>query len=118
MDADTAMHVGEPKFRLPVSEKACAFSFFSFVHRTTSQGGDGVSPSPPSSCNWLLTDALRLCVLTRAGEDGRRLDMLGVEMRDWNRRSNGRNDGVGLLRPGRDATDGRTLLLGEEMTEP
>lgn len=43
---------------------------------------------------------------------------LADEMRDWKRRSKGRNEGVGLLRPGREATEGRTLLLGDEITEP
>lgn len=40
------------------------------------------------------------------------------EMRDWNRRSNGLNEGEGLLKPGREATDGRILLPGEEIKEP
>lgn len=39
-------------------------------------------------------------------------------MRDWKRRSKGRKDGVGLLRPGRDATEGNTLLPGEDRPEP
>lgn len=37
--------------------------------------------------------------------------------RDWKRRSKGLKDGVGLLRPGREATEGRTLLPGEERAE-
>lgn len=44
--------------------------------------------------------------------------MPGEEMRDWNRRSKGRNEGVGLLKPGREATEGSTLLPGEDMKEP
>jgi hypothetical protein len=40
-------------------------------------------------------------------------------MRDWNRRSKGRKEGVGLSRPGREASEGRILLPpGEESTEP
>ena len=41
-----------------------------------------------------------------------------LEMRDWNRLSKGRKEGVGLSRPGLEATDGRMLLPGEERTEP
>lgn len=39
-------------------------------------------------------------------------------MRDENRRSKGRKDGVGLLSPGRDATDGRMLLPTDDLTDP
>jgi hypothetical protein len=39
-------------------------------------------------------------------------------MRDWNLRSKGRKDGVGLLRPGLEAREGSTLLPGEDMPEP
>jgi hypothetical protein len=42
-----------------------------------------------------------------------------LESRDWNRLSKGRNEGVGLSRPGLEATDGSTLLPpGEDRTEP
>jgi hypothetical protein len=44
--------------------------------------------------------------------------MFEEEIRDWNRRSNGRKEGEGLLKPGREATDGRMLLPGEEMKDP
>jgi len=41
------------------------------------------------------------------------------ERRDWKRLSKGRNEGVGLSRPGLEATDGNMLLPpGEERTEP
>jgi len=59
IEAETAKQVGVPKFRLPISENACPFNFFSFVHLTTSQGGDGVSVSPASDSRILLIDALR-----------------------------------------------------------
>jgi len=43
----------------------------------------------------------------------------GLERRDWKRLSKGRKDGVGLPRPGREATDGNMLLPpGEESIEP
>lgn len=112
------MQVGAPKLRLPASEKAWPLSFFNLVHRTTSHGGEGVSVSSRSSSPE-LREAERLWPVRKAGEEDRGLLMkLAEEIRDWNRRSKGRNDGVGLLRPGREATDGRTLLLGEEITEP
>jgi hypothetical protein len=45
--------------------------------------------------------------------------MVELERRDWNRRSKGRNEGVGLSRPGLEATEGNTLLPpGEDRTEP
>jgi hypothetical protein len=84
MVADTARQVGEPKFLFPASEKAWPLSFFSFVHRTTSQGGDGDSVSPASSCSWLLKDTFRLWLGMKAGEEGRGEDRYGDEMRDWN----------------------------------
>jgi hypothetical protein len=118
MEADTAMHVGEPKFLFPTSENAWPLSLFSFVHRTTSHGGEGVSVSPGSSRNWLVMDMLLLWPEKKAGDDGRGERRLGDDIRDWNRRSKGRNEGVGLLRPCREATDGRMLLLGDEITEP
>lgn len=112
------MQVGEPKLRLPASEKAWPLSFFNLVHRTTSHGGDGVSVSSRSSSPE-LRDADRLWPERKAGEEDRGLFMkLAEEMRDWKRLSNGRKEGVGLLRPGREATDGSTLLLGEDITEP
>ena len=44
--------------------------------------------------------------------------MLKDAIRDWKRRSNGRKDGVGLPKPGREANDGKTLLLGEDRCDP
>ncbi len=82
MVAETAMQVGEPKFRLPVSEKACPFSFLSLVHLTISHGGEGVSESPGSRSSWLLTETLRLCPPRKAGEEGRGECRPGDEMRD------------------------------------
>lgn len=118
MEAETAMHVGEPKLRLPASEKACPFSFFNLVHRTTSHGGEEVSVSPASRTSWLLRDAVRLWPVRNAGDNGRGESGDGEAIRDWNRLSNGLKEGVGLLRPGREATEGRILLLGELRTEP
>lgn len=60
MWADTAIHVGDPKFRLPASEKDCPFSFLRLVHRTTSQGGVGESASAESRASWLIMETLRL----------------------------------------------------------
>jgi hypothetical protein len=69
--------------------------------------------------SWEERDALRLWPERKAGEDALRFGMLDdEEMRDWNLRSKGRKDGAGLLRPGREATEGRTLLPGDEITEP
>ena len=80
--AETARQVGEPKFLFPASEKAWPFSLFNFVHRTTSQGGDGVSVSPGSSTNALAPDTVRLCPPRKAGEDGLDEEMLGDDIRD------------------------------------
>lgn len=44
--------------------------------------------------------------------------MFELERRDWNRLSNGRKDGEGLCRPGRDATEGNILLPGDDTREP
>lgn len=54
--------------------------------------------------------------MRKAGEEGRGLLARddGV-MRDLKRRSNGRKDGVGLFKPGR---NGRTLLPGDERNDP
>jgi hypothetical protein len=40
------------------------------------------------------------------------------DIRDLNRRSKGRKEGVGELRPGREAMEGRTLLPGDEIRDP
>lgn len=82
IEADTARHVGDPKFLLPASEKAWLFNLRSFVHRTTSHGGEGVSVSPGSSSNWLLTEAVRLWFPRNAGEDGRGERLYGEAIRD------------------------------------
>jgi len=117
--AETARQVGAPKLRRPASEKAWPLIFLSLVHRTTSHGGVGVSASAWSSTKLELKEALRLCGDRKAGEEGRSVcEEEELEMRDWNRLSNGRNDGVGLRRPAREATDGRTLLPGEDIKEP
>lgn len=119
-EAETAMQVGEPKFLLPTSEKAWPLNLFNFVHRTTSQGGMGASESPGSRSMLLLNDMLLLRSERKAGDDGRGESGLGEDMRDWNLLSNGLKEGAGPLRPGREATEGRTLLLweGDEITEP
>lgn len=54
-----------------------------------------------------------------AGEDARGTERFGLERRDWKRLSKGRNDGVGLPRPGLEARDGSMLLpAGDERIEP
>lgn len=116
--ADTATHVGAPKFRLPTSEKACPFSFRSLVHLTTSHGGDGDSMSPRSSTRLLTIESCRPCRDSNAGEDGLGDRLLGVSMREEKRRSKGRKEGVGLPSRGRVAKDGRMLLPGEEINDP
>ena len=118
MDAETARQVGEPKFRFPASEKACPLSFFRRVHLTTSHGGDDVSVSDWSSTKLELREAWRLCGLRKAGDWARGLNVPEEEIRDLKRRSKGRKEGVGLPRPGREATDGNTLLPREDTTEP
>ena len=82
MVAETARHVGVPKFLLPASENTCPLSFFSFVQRTTSHGGDGVSVSPGSSSNWLLIDTFRLWVDRNAGDEGLGEERYGEAIRD------------------------------------
>jgi hypothetical protein len=122
MEADTTMHVGDPKLRRPASEKACPLSFFSLVHRTTSQGGDCVSVSDWSRRKLELMDALRLCDPRNAGDEGLEPCAPGDEededIRDLKRRSKGRNDDVGLPPPARAAAEGKTLLPGEDIKEP
>ena len=118
----TAKQVGDPKFRRPDSEKTWPLSFFSFVHRTTSHGGVEVSASTWSSRNCELSETLRLWpwLCMKAGDEGRETLEPGLkeDMRDWKRRSKGRREGTGELRPDREAMDGRTLLPGEEKLEP
>lgn len=85
IEAAIAIQVGEPKLRFPASEKACPFNFLSFVHRTTSHGGEEVSASPESEKSWLLRETFLLCPVRKAGEDGRGLRLEGEYVRDWNR---------------------------------
>jgi hypothetical protein len=119
MEAETDIHVGTPKFRLPTSENACPFIFLSLVHRTTSHGGDGVSVSPESGSSWLVREGLRVFGLRKAGEEARGGVRVEDDRRDWKRLSKGRKDGVGLSRPGLEATEGSILLPpGEERKEP
>jgi hypothetical protein len=118
MVAETARQVGDPKFLLPASENTWPLSFFSFVHRTTSHGGDGVSVSPGSNNSWLLSETFRLWPDMKAGEEGLGEERYGEEIRDWNLWSKGRKEGVGLDRPGRKAREGSMLLPGEDITEP
>lgn len=118
MEADTARQVGEPKLLLPASENTWLFILLSFVHRTTSHGGDGVSVSPESSGSWLLSDTFRLWFARKAGEEGRGDERYGEDIRDWNLWSKGLKEGVGLVRPGREVADGRTLLPREDIPEP
>lgn len=118
IEVDTAIHVGDPKLRLPASENVWTFILLSPVHRTTSHGGDGVSVSALSSCILLVKETFRLCAPKNAGDDGRGDKLEDEGILDWKRRSKGRKEGVGLFKPGRDATDGRRLLPGDDSTEP
>ncbi len=112
------MQVGDPKFRFPASENAWPLSFFSLVHRTTSHGGVGVSISLGSRRSWLVAvDTCRLWV-ERKGDEGRGERRLDEEIRDWNLKSKGLKEGVGLFMPGREQTERRTLLLGDEAMDP
>ncbi len=54
-----------------------------------------------------------------AGEEARGTERFGLARRDWKRLSKGRKDGVGLSRPGLEATEGNMLLpAGDERIEP
>ena len=117
MEAAIATQVGEPKLRFPASEKAWPFNFLSLVHRTTSHGGE-VSASPGSDGRWLLRETFLLCPVRKAGEEGRGVRVEGEDIRDWKRWSKGLKEGVGLLRLGREAKEGRMLLPGEDSIEP
>lgn len=77
-----------------------------------------MSVSPESGTIWLLIEACREETL-RKGEEARGREYVALERRDWKRLSNGRKEGVGLSRPGLDATDGNILLPPrEDMREP
>jgi len=78
-----------------------------------------VSMSPESGNIWLLSEAFREWPLRKAGEDARGMVSVELERRDWKRLSKGRKEGVGLSRPGLEATEGSMLLPpGEDRTEP
>lgn len=64
-----------------------------------------------------VIDAFRLWDPRKAGDAERGLSV-PVDIRDLKRRSKGRKEGFGLSRPGREATEGRILLPGEDMKEP
>ncbi|MBE3050195.1 hypothetical protein IMZ48_48400 [Candidatus Bathyarchaeota archaeon] len=121
IDATAKQH-GDPKFLFPLSEKTCPLSFRSLVHRTTSHGGLDASASAWSRRNCELSDALRLWpwLCMKAGDEGREPVEPGLkgDMRDWKRRSKGRREGIGELRPEREAIEGRTLLPGDEKEDP
>lgn len=56
--------------------------------------------------------------MRKAGDKGRGDREDGEDMRDWNRRSKGRKEGVGLLSPGRDAREGGMLLPSDDKRIP
>lgn len=70
IDAETAIQVGLPKLRLPISEKAWPVIFLSFAHLTTSHGPCGVLVPPTPEIVWLADDCLE-CILRKAGDDAR-----------------------------------------------
>ncbi len=78
-----------------------------------------MSVSPESGSSWLVREGLRVWGLRKAGEEAWGGVKLYEERRDWNRLSKGRKEGVGLSRPGLEATEGSILLPpGEERAEP
>lgn len=59
---ETARHVGRPKLRRPISEKAWPAIFRNLVHLTTSHGACGVSDSRSGVLergSWLANEELR-----------------------------------------------------------
>jgi hypothetical protein len=58
--------------------------------------------------------------MRNAGDEGRELFGLRLreDMRDWKRRSKGRKDGVGELKPAREVMEEGMLLPREETPEP
>ena len=78
-----------------------------------------MSVSPESDTIWLLIEPCREWLLRR-GDEVRGIESTELERRDWKRLSKGRKDGVGLSRPGLEATDGNNTLLppGEDKIEP
>ena len=78
-----------------------------------------MSVSPESGRSVLAREALRVCVLRKEGEEARGVARGEDERRDWKRLSKGRKEGVGLSRPGLEATEGSILLPpGEDSTDP
>lgn len=72
MVADTVIQVGEPKLRLPASEKSWFLIFLSFVHRTMSQGAEPSSNVPKLTSPILLPKEDDLeCGLRGDGESAR-----------------------------------------------
>jgi hypothetical protein len=69
---DTAIVVGVPNFRFPISLNACPSIFLSFVHRTTSHGTFGVSLGviSPTSAILLEYDDIRECNDEGDGDPG------------------------------------------------
>lgn len=65
-----------------------------------------------------MSESCRLWRERNAGEEGLGERLLGEAMREEKRRSKGRKEGVGLPNPGLEASDGRTLLPGEEIPDP
>ena len=119
IEVDTARHVGEPKFLLPASVNNWLFNFLSLVHLTTSHGGAGVSLSLMSNIRLLVNDTFRLCV--RKAGDAERGDgtLMDEDIRDWNLRSKGLKDGVGLFSRGQGAVEGTMPLpVWDEIIEP
>lgn len=114
MVVDTAMQVGRPKFRFPISENTCPVIFLSFVHRITSHGaaGDSCRSGVPVRRKLAREEFLECPNITEGEAD---LCPLGreVERRLWNRRSNGRWDPT--LRLDGEARRPRTLLLDERI---
>lgn len=78
-----------------------------------------MSVSPASGNSWLLREKVRSRLVRYAGDKERGEAIRGApESRDWKRLSKGRNEGVGLPIPGRDATEGKMLLPGEDNMDP
>jgi hypothetical protein len=99
--AETVMHVGVPKLRLPASENIWLLIFLSLVHRTTSQGAERLSNPPmPTSSSLLPTDEFRERTPSSEGDRAREEGdnaWLGLDgcNRDENRRSKGLKEGEG-----------------------
>jgi hypothetical protein len=66
--------------------------------------------------NRLVSDDLREWIFAKKGEDGRMLPGDEEDNLDWNRRSKGRCDGLGLGRG--EPRNARALLLGVDRIDP